>query len=50
MQQQWSSGLAGEHTRLKRMFALIPYRIGFIPSIEVQQQQMDGVQVAVTGS
>lgn len=50
MQQQWSSGLAAQHTRLKRMFALIPYRIGFIPSIEVQQQQMDGVQVSVTGS
>lgn len=45
-----SGGLATEHTQLKGMFAVIAYRIDFIPSIKVQQQQLDGVQVAVTGS
>lgn len=50
VQQQWSGGSVAEHTRSKGKFVLIPYRIDFIPSIEVQQQQVDGIQVAVTGS
>lgn len=50
MEPPSSGGLATEHTQLKGMFAVIAYHIDFIPSIKVQQQQMDGVQMAVTGS
>lgn len=45
-----SSGLTAEHTQWKGMFASIAYHIDFIPSIKVLQQQLEGVQVAATGS